>query len=314
MFRGFRIIPSNTKIPFLAGRRICFALSIVLVLGSIGLLVVKGLNLGIDFQGGILLEVRTSGPANIAEMRGTLSDLKLGEVTLQEFGSPDTILIRLQRQEGGEEAQQAAVVAVKGALGSGIEYRRSEVVGPQVSEELLWDGIFAVTASMLAIMAYIWFRFEWQFGLCGVIALMHDVITALGLLSLLGIEFNLASVAAILTIAGYSINDTVVIFDRIRENLRRYKKMAAEDVMDLSLNGTLPRTIMTSFTTLLTLFALDVLGGEVLRGFSLALIWGIGVGTYSSICIATPLLLTFKIRRSSVAQEEPQTASSSEPL
>jgi len=314
MFRGFRILPSKTNIPFLAGRRIYFALSIFLVLGSIGLLVVKGLNLGIDFQGGILLEVRTSGPADIAGMRRTLSDLQLGEATLQEFGSPDTILIRLQRQEGGEEAQQTAVAAVKGALGSGVEYRRSEFVGPQVSEELLWDGIYAVTAAMLAIMVYIWFRFEWEFGVCGVIALLHDVTTALGVLSLLGIEFNLATVAAILTIAGYSINDTVVIFDRVRENLRRYKKMPVEDVMNLSLNGTLPRTLMTSLTTLLTLVALYVLGGEVLRGFSFALMWGVLIGTYSSICLAVPLLLAFNVRPSSVVEEGSQTARSNEPL
>ncbi len=306
MIRGFRFFPAHTQFRFVEFRRFYYILSVALIVAAIGLLVLRGLNFGIDFQGGILLEVRTQGAADLAEMRQDLSALGLGEVSLQEFGAEDTVLIRMQRQEGGEEAQQEAVNQVKAALGEGIEYRRTETVGPQVSEELFWDGIYAVSAAMAAILLYIWLRFEWQFGVAGVVALLHDVITTLGLFSLLGLEFNLAIVAAILTIAGYSINDTVVVFDRVRENLRRYKKKPIPDLLDLSVNQTLSRTVITGVTTLLALLALYFLGGEVIRGFAFAMIWGVIVGTYSSICIAVPLLLLFDLRGLGMSSEEPQ--------
>lgn len=297
--RGFSLIPANTSIPFIAWRKLFFAFSAAMAIASIGLFAVKGLNYGIDFRGGILLDVRTAGPADLATMRSALSSLELGEVALQEFGAPDDVLIRLQEQDGGEEAQQAAITKVKDALGPNVEYRRTEFVGPKVSDELFWDGIYAVTAAIFAILVYIWFRFEWQFGLAAVVALIHDVLSTIGLFALLGLEFNLSTVAAVLTIAGYSINDTVVVFDRVRENLRKYKTMELPAVLNMSINVTLSRTLMTSLTTLLALLALYFLGGEVIRGFSLAMIWGVIVGTYSSICVAVPLLLYLNVRRSS---------------
>ncbi|UCH75809.1 MAG: protein translocase subunit SecF [Rhodospirillales bacterium] len=299
------LIPAETAIDFMSRRLIAFAFSAVLVLASVGLFAAQGLNLGIDFLGGILIEVKTKDdPADVGSMRSSLGQLGLGDVSLQEFGEPDVVLIRIQRQEGGDEAQQAAVTAVKEALGDMVvEYRRTETVGPTVGEELREAAILAVLAAIGAILVYIWFRFEWQFGVAAVVALLHDVISTVGLFSLLQLEFNLATVAAILTIAGYSINDTVVVFDRVRENLRKYKRMVLPDLFNLSINGTLSRTVMTSLTTLLALISLYLLGGEVIRGFSVALIWGVLIGTYSSIALAVPLLLYLKIYRGAVDEE-----------
>jgi len=223
--------------------------------------------------------------------------LGLGEVSLQEFGQPTDVLIRIQRQDGGEKAQQEAVNTIKAALGSSVEYRRTEFVGPKVSDELFWDGLTAVGLAILAILIYIWFRFEWQFGLGAVVALSHDVITTIGIFALMGFEFNLSTVAAVLTIAGYSINDTVVVFDRVRENLRKYKKMPFPELLNNSINQTLSRTVITSVTTMLALLALYLLGGEVIRDFSFAMIWGVLIGTYSSICLAVPILLNLNIKR-----------------
>ena len=206
-------------------------------------------------------------------------------------------MIRIQKQEGGEKAQQVAVEKVKKALGAGVQYRRTEFVGPQVSRELFRDGVIAVLLAMVGILAYIWFRFEWQFGLGAIIALLHDVITTIGIFALTGLEFNLSTVAAILTIAGYSINDTVVVYDRVRENLRKYKTMPLTELLNNAINETLSRTVMTSLTTMLALVSLYVLGGEVIRGFSFALIWGVIIGTYSSICVAVPLLLHLNVNR-----------------
>lgn len=239
-------------------------------------------------------------------MRSTLNNLNLGEVGLQEFGEPDNILIRIERQQGGEETQQAAVKTIKDALGPNIDYRRIEVVGPQVSSELFTNGILALFAAIGGIIVYIWFRFEWQFALGAVIAELHDIMTTIGLFALFGLEFNLTTVAALLTIAGYSINDTVVVYDRVRENLRKYKTMPIEQLFDLSLNQTLSRTFNTGITTLLALLALYIFGGEVIRGFALAMIWGVLIGTYSSIGAAVPLLAVFNLRRgsSSPATEE----------
>jgi preprotein translocase subunit SecF len=270
--------------------------------------VFKGVNYGIDFKGGILIDVRTDGPADIAAMRGTLSGLGLGEVSLQEFGAPDDVLVRLQKQKGGEKAQAVAVEKVKAALGQGVEYRRTEFVGPKVSDELFWDGVMAVAFAITAILVYIWFRFEWQFGLGAVMALIHDVLTTIGLFALLGLEFNLSTVAAILTIAGYSINDTVVVYDRVRENLRRFKTLPLEKLLNNSVNETLSRTVVTSVTTLLALLALYFLGGEIIRGFSFAMIWGVVIGTYSSICLAVPLLLYLNIGRRGGGEEQEAVA------
>lgn len=291
--RALNLIPADVDIGFISKRKLFFVFSALLLAASVALTLTKGLNFGIDFKGGILIEVRTEGPANIADMRGKLSTLGLGDISLQEFGEPTDVLIRIQRQPGGDAAQQEAVNAVKGALEDGIQYRRTEFVGPQVSAELLEDGIMAVSLAMLAILVYIWFRFEWQFGVGAVIALVHDVTTTIGIFALLGFEFNLSTVAAVLTIAGYSINDTVVVYDRVRENLRKYKTMPLAELLNLSINNTLSRTLITSLTTLLALLALFFLGGEVIRDFSFAMIWGVVVGTYSSICIAVPLLLYF---------------------
>lgn len=294
--KPLNLIPADVNIAFISKRKIFFAFSALLIAASIAMVLTKGLNFGIDFKGGILIEIRTEdGPANIAEMRGKISALNIGAFSLQEFGEPTDVLIRIQRQEGGEEAQQQAVNAVKSTLGEKVSYRRTEFVGPQVSKELLEDGVMAVSLAMLAILIYIWFRFEWQFGVGALIALLHDVTATIGIFSLLGLEFNLTTVAAVLTIAGYSINDTVVVFDRVREKLRKYKSMPLDELLNFAINRTLSRTIITSFTTVLALLALFFLGGEVIHDFSFAMIWGILVGTYSSICVAVPLLLYFGI-------------------
>lgn len=284
-----------------------------LALLTIILLPTKGLNFGIDFQGGTMIEVRMPGDAaDIGAMRSSLNSLGLGEVALQTFGTESDVLIRIERQDGEQDAQLAAVDLVKQALverfGEDIDYRRVEFVGPKVSGELFRAGAEAVLFALIAILAYIWFRFEWQFAVGSIIALVHDVALTLGIFSLLGLEFNLSTVAALLTIVGYSLNDTVVVFDRVRENLRKYKKMALPELLDRSLNDTLARTLMTSLTTLLALGALFIFGGPVIHDFTFAMIWGVLVGTYSSIFIASPLLLHLNLRAESVALPTAETA------
>lgn len=301
--RGLQFIPAGTRVPFMRFHKLFLGFSAFVVVGSILLVLFDGLNFGIDFRGGILLDVKTQGAADIPAMRQTLSGLNLGEVGLQEFGSPDNVLIRLQRQEGEEAEQTAAINRVKEALGGNVEYRRIELVGPQVSGELFRDALYALAAALLSIAAYLWFRFEWQFGLSGVLSLLHDVIAIVGVFALLGYEFNLTIVAAILTIAGYSINDSVVVFDRIRENMRKYKTMPFIDLIDLSINQTLSRTFITGLTTIIVLIVLYVLGGEVLRGFSFAMLFGVIIGTYSSVFVAVPLLLYLDVRRAPVGAE-----------
>ncbi|MEH6404042.1 MAG: protein translocase subunit SecF [Sneathiella sp.] len=290
-----KLVPAETKIPFLKYRFITFMVSAVLILASAGLFFGPGVNKGIDFEGGIMLEVGMTDAPDLAEMRSMLGDLDLGQVSLQTFGAPNDILIRVQRQEGGSEEQKIAVGKVKvqlaSAFGSDVSYRRIEFVGPTVSGELVVSAIEAVLLSVIAILIYIWLRFEWHYSVGAIAALVHDVILTVGMFSITGIEFNLASVAAILTIVGYSINDTVVVYDRIRENFRRYKKLDVKDLLDLSINETLSRTVMTSLTTLLALIALYIFGGEVIRGFATAMIFGVVVGTYSSIFVAAPILL-----------------------
>jgi preprotein translocase SecF subunit len=304
--RSFRFIPDNTRIPFVRYQYWAYAFSGALLLLTLILLPTKGLNFGVDFRGGILIEIGMPGPADLATMRATLDDLGLGEVALQEFGGPTNVLIRIERQPGGEAGQLAAVSKVKAALaerfGQDISYRRVEFVGPKVSGDLLWAGTQASLYALIAILVYIWFRFEWQFAIGAVVATLHDTLTTIGLYSLFGLEFNLTSIAAILTIVGYSVNDTVVIYDRIRENLRRYKAMPLPELIDRSINETLARTLMTSLTTLLAVLALVVAGGPVIRGFTIAMIWGILVGTFSSIYVASPMVLHLNLRREPVPQ------------
>jgi preprotein translocase SecF subunit len=290
-----KLVPDNTNIPFLKYRMIAFILSAVLILGSLGVFFTAGFNKGIDFEGGILIEIGTETPPELADMRSSLGGLGLGQVALQTFGSDTDILIRVQRQEGDATAQQAAVEVIKQQLasdfGEDISYRRVEFVGPTVSEELVIAATEAVIVAVLAMLVYIWLRFEWHYSVGAVIALVHDVVLTIGMFAITRIEFNLASVAAILTIVGYSINDTVVVYDRIRENFRRYKKLSVAELINLSINETLTRTVMTSVTTLLALLALYIFGGEVIRGFATAMIFGVIVGTYSSIFVAAPVLL-----------------------
>ncbi len=293
MFGLNKIIPVEPKINFLRLRRNFLFFSIVAIIISITLLFFKGLNLGIDFKGGTLIEISTQN-TSIGELREILS-VNYSDLSLQEFGDKNTILIRLQNKNNQESIE--TVNSVKSLIQDKVvEFRRSEFVGPTISSELLLRGFQAVSFALIAILIYIWLRFEWQFGFGAVVALTHDVLFTLGLLSILNVEFSLATIAAILTIAGYSINDTVVIFDRVRENLRKYKKMELVDLFNLSVNNTLSRTVMTSITTLLALISLFIFGGEVIRPFALTMIIGVIIGTYSSVFIAVPTLLIFKFR------------------
>jgi preprotein translocase SecF subunit len=297
--KGIRFIPDGTKLSFMRISRFGYILSGLLCALSIYLFAAVGLNVGIDFKGGTVLTIRTEQPANIDELRRKLDGLGLGSVELQEFGSPNDVQIRIGVQDGGEAAQQAAIAKVKDSLGPGIEYRSVEVVGPKVSGELAQEGIIAVVLSIIFVLIYVWFRFEWQFAIAAVLSLLHDVLLTIGLFCLIRLEFNLSIIAAILTIVGYSLNDTVVIFDRIREFLRKYKSMPLADLIDFSINSVLPRTILTSVTVLIALVALYTLGGEVISGFTFAMIWGVLVGTYSSYFIASPVLLLFGTARES---------------
>jgi len=297
-FKPLKLVPDITNWRFMVLHRVAMLASAALMLASVALFFGVGLNYGIDFKGGTLIEIKTTdGPANLGGLRSKLGGLGLGDVQIQTFGAPDDVLIRVQEQPGGEKAQQAVVDKVKGALGDDVEYRRTEVVGPTVSQELIESGTLAVVLAIFGVLVYIWLRFEWQFSVGAVIALVHDVVLTIGMFSALQIEFGLPIIAAILTIVGYSLNDTVVVYDRVRENLRKYKKMPLPDLIDLSINDTLSRTVVTSVTTLIALLALYILGGEVIRGFVFAMIWGVVVGTYSSIFVAAPLLLMLGVTR-----------------
>jgi preprotein translocase SecF subunit len=298
--RTLRLVPDNTRIPFFRYRWIAFVWSLVVLVGAIGLVATKGLNFGIDFRGGILIEVQTPTDADLALMRSTLRGLGLGEVSLQTAGSDREVMIRLEQQQGGQEAQTRAVELIKEALaqrlGDGLVWQRAEFVGPKVSSELLRNGVYAVLVSFAGVLIYLWFRFEWQYGVAAIASLIHDVSASIGIYALTGLEFNLTSVAALLTIVGYSLNDTVVIFDRVRENLRRFKTMPLEQLLDLSINETLARTLATSLTTMLALLALYLFGGAVISGFTIIMIWGVIIGTYSTIYIATPVLYYLNLR------------------
>jgi preprotein translocase subunit SecF len=288
-----KIIPKESNYPFMDYRKIFIVTSLILILFSVLLLSFKGLNLGIDFKGGTLIEIHTKN-SDIAELRRILAP-KFNDVSLQEFGNSETIIIRLQNESNTESIE--TVNKVKNLINDKVsEFRRSEFVGPTISSELLWKGLQAISFALLAILSYIWLRFDWQFGFGAVVALSHDVLFTLGVLSLFNIDFSLSSIAAVLTICGYSLNDSVVIYDRIRENLRKYKKLELPELFNVSLNHTLSRTIMTSLTTLIALFSLYIFGGEVIKPFAFAMIIGVIIGTYSSIFIAVPTLLIFKFR------------------
>lgn len=292
-----RLVPDETNLPFMSWRRVTFPLSGLLSLLAIVLFFTVGLNFGIDFRGGTLIEIQSkAGPADLGAIRTTLGRLDLGEVQLQRFGAPSDVLIRLAQQPGGEEAQQAAVNKVKAALGDGYDYRRVEVVGPRVSGELVQSGILGMLVAILGILLYLWFRFEWQFAVGATVATLHDVVLTIGFFSLTQLDFDLSSVAAVLTIMGYSVNDTVVIYDRIREMLRRHKRMPISDLLDLSMNSTLSRTVITSTTVILSLLGMFFFGPEAIQSFVQAMLFGAVVGVYSSAFIAAPLLIYLGVR------------------
>lgn len=348
--KTLKFIPEGTKINFLGGRKVAYAISAILGIASFVMLFTQGLNFGIDFRGGILIEFSTVEPVNLDELRSDLSTLGYGDIAIQEFGAANDVLVRVESQPGDAEAQRAIQDNVKDRLralfgaqmdlptgfdlqgatpeeldslvGStvydvnedqvltGISFRRVELVGPKVSGELINAGILAITLAIGAVLIYIWFRFEWQFGVGAVVALVHDVILTVGFFSLTQLEFNLSIIAAILTIVGYSLNDTVVVYDRVRENLRRYRKVPLIELFNNSINEVLARTIMTSLTTLLALLALFFFGGTVIQGFTAAMIWGVFVGTYSSVFVAVPFLLVLNLKREDMlsAQGDGDTA------
>lgn len=323
-----KLVPDQTNIPFVRQRFIALAFSAALIVGSVFSLFTQGLNFGVDFRGGVTIEVADSEPIDITQVRSAVGALGLGDVkvqTIQDFAATEeavVVFIEQQQVDAGnngeapedanELAQQEAAVAVQEALrnllGDDITFRKIEVVGPTVSGELIQKGAIAVALAIGGMLVYIWLRFEWQFSLGSIAALVHDVVITLGMFAVTRLEFNLSIIAAILTIVGYSMNDTVVVYDRVRENLRKYKKKPLMELIDLSINDTLSRTVMTSVTTLLALFALLIIGGEVLRGFTFAMIWGIVIGTYSSIFVASPFLLMTGVKRDWSGQQAPAPA------
>ena len=311
--RKLQLVPRNLRIPVSASRHWAYGISGAAAIVSALLFLILGLNYGIDFRGGVLIELGSDKPIAIGDLRASLSRAVSGDLQVQRFGSDKEALVRLEVEEGAGAAgatvsasdktdgtgarEMAQLGIIKSALGDAYDYRRVEIVGPKVSRELIIAGFTAILAAVALVLVYIWIRFEWQFSLGAVLALIHDVILTIGVFSLTRIEFNLSIIAAILTIVGYSLNDTVVVYDRVRENLRKYKRMPLGALVDLSVRQTLSRTFMTSLTTLLALAALYGLGGAVIAGFTFAMIWGVFVGTYSSIFIAAPLLLFLGVER-----------------
>ena len=308
MFKPVKLLTKVPNVDFFRFHKLCFALSIVLCVVSVVSIATRGLNYGVDFAGGILIEVRTPNAPDLAKMRADIGALNLGDVALQDFGASNDVLIRIERQAGGEDAEMAAVQKVREtlgkSLGTGVEYRRVEVVGPKVGDELVRDGILAVTLSLVGIMAYMAFRFGWRAGAAGVIAILHDCLTTVGLFSVTGIQFDLNTLAAVVTIAGISINDTVVIDDRIRENSRKFKRMDFRELINLSVNQTMARTVVTNGLVFLATFALVAFGGPVLFGFSLAMLWGVIAGTYSTVYVAAPLEWYLSNRGKAHAKEQ----------
>lgn len=290
--RLLKLVPDHTTIDFIGKRFVAFALTILVMLIGIGAVATKGLNFGIDFKGGILIDATyAAAPVDVADLRARLGALNLGEVALQTFGDSHTIMMRVQRQDGGDEANTSAVESIKTTLGEGWTYNRSESVGPTVGNELLRMGLMANLLAIVGIGIYVAFRFEWQFGVAAMTMIFHDVLVSLGLIAALGLEFNLTSVAALLLLAGKSVNDTVIVFDRIRENLRRYKQMPLAEIINLSVNSTLSRTILTSVTVMLAILPMLFLGGAALFSFNIVIAWGIFIGTFSSIYVASSILI-----------------------
>ena len=280
-------------------------ISLLFVFLSIFILFYKGLNLGVDFKGGTLIELRTENSINIGEIRQSFLKMNLGDVTVKKFGKENDYLVKIEQTKSEDENFIKSINNKLSAdLGSNVNFRRVENVGPKVSKELLNAGLLAISLSLAAMLFYIWIRFEWQFSLGAIIALIHDVVITVGIFSFLAYEINLSIVAAVLTIVGYSMNDTVVIFDRIRENLKKYSKISISEISNISTNQTLSRTLVTSVTTLLALFSIYIFGGEILKGFSFAMILGVIVGTYSSIFVATPILNYTKVTQKTVLKED----------
>jgi preprotein translocase SecF subunit len=303
-----RLVPDDTKIPFMRWRLVNFTVSGLLAVASIILFVFVGPDYGIDFRGGTIIEVKPiTASADIASVRGQVNDLGLGDVQVTEVTDPNgdtSILIRIQEQEGGETAQQAAISSIRTALADTVEFRRVEIVGPRVSGELAWNGAIGMGIALFGILIYIWFRFEWQFAVGAIVSTLHDLIVTLGFFAIFKLQFDLASIAALLTIVGYSLNDTVVVYDRIRETLRKYKRMPIDELIDRAINDTLARTTVTGLTTLLALAALYFFGGEVISDFVLAMMFGVVIGTYSSIFIAAPMLIYFGLRPGDLDKKE----------
>jgi preprotein translocase SecF subunit len=284
-------IPTETKYHFMRLRRMAFPLSATLSILSVLLFFAWGMNFGIDFKGGTLVELQSrSAAADIADVRTRADALGFGEVEVQEFGSPREVSLRVELQPGGEQAQQNVVTQLRQTFGDQYEFRRIEVVGPRVSGELVQSGTLGVILAIIGVLVYLWFRFEWQFALGAVVATLHDLVLTMGFFALSQIEFNMTSIAAILTILGYSINDTVVVYDRIREVMRKYKRLTTFELIDVSVNATLSRTILTGISVFLVLIGLALFGGEVIKGFAYAMLFGLVVGTYSSVFIAAPIL------------------------
>ena len=281
-------------------------ISLSLILISIILLLFKGLNFGVDFKGGTLIELRVKDKTvTITNIRDSLNQINLGDVSVKKFGKEDDYLIKFEKKDFNNPNFISEIKSkLTSSLGNTFEFRRVENVGPKVSSELLRSGIIAICLSLAAMLIYIWIRFEWQFSLGAIVALFHDVIITLGIFSLFGLEINLSIVAAVLTIVGYSMNDTVVIFDRVRENLRKYSDIKIYELTNISINETLSRTIITSVTTLLALLSIYLFGGEILKGFSLAMILGVIFGTYSSIYIANPILVALNVSQRTIVKEE----------
>lgn len=308
MFKPIRLLTKVPSLDYFRFHKLCFALSVVLCVLSVISIATRGLNYGVDFAGGILIEVRTPDKPDLARMRAEIGALNLGDVALQDFGASNDVLIRIERQTGGEDAEMAAVQKVREtlgkSLGGNVEYRRVEVVGPKVGDELVRDGVLAVSLSLLGIMVYMAFRFGWRAGAAGVIAILHDCLTTVGLFSITGMQFDLNTLAAVVTIAGISINDTVVIDDRIRENSRKFKRMDFRELINLSVNQTMARTVVTNGLVFLATFALVAFGGPVLFGFSVAMLWGVIAGTYSTVYVAAPLEWYLSNRGKAHAKEQ----------
>ena len=298
------LVPHNTNFDFIGKRKITFSIVIISTLIFMSSLLFKGLNYGIDFKGGVVMEVRMPSSPNIHHLREQFEPLKLGEVAIQEFGSPQDLMIKFENIEGKANIPESAVNNIKAILGDGVEYRKIETVGPKVGDEMVHNGLMAILYALLGIMIYVAFRFEWRFGICAIIALAHDCFLILGMYSLFPLEFNETAITAILITAGYSINDTIVVLDRIRENVKRYRKITLIEILNKSINETLSRTILTVVTTFLSVLALFLFGGPVIAVFLLPILVSLIIGTLSSIFVASPLLLYFNVKHGKALDEE----------